>query len=253
LFVEGYRLTIVPKDTSQYSVLTVGNFQLLESSSSIRGAQQPLILYDVENRADCRLIREALCILSLPVSIVPCPKGGTQERDQPNTKNYAPRPLPYLMDPNTGITLSKRNDMLRYLFTTYGTGQIPWTLGGQKDDDRSIPMWTARVGVVWGRGGAGGTARPSAPASQPLTLWTYESSPFCTLVRETLGELDIPYISISCPRGSPDRQRLFELTGRFQAPCLQDPNNGVTLFESKAICEYLETVYGIRPSPVKYL
>ena len=56
---------------------------------------------------------------------------------------------------------------------------------------------------------------------------------------------------------SPNRQRMFDQTGRFQAPYLTDANTdtegGVALWESAAIIEYLQKVYGIADSPIKYL
>ena len=84
-------------------------------------------------------------------------------------------------------------------------------------------------------------------------MWSYEGSPFCKVVKETLCELELQHVQISCPRGSPNRQVLFEKTGRFQAPYLEDPNNGVNLFESAAICEYLKKIYGVKPSPIEFM
>jgi glutathione S-transferase len=36
-------------------------------------------------------------------------------------------------------------------------------------------------------------------------------------------------------------------------PYLEDPNTGVEMFESSAIIEYLETVYGVKESSVEYM
>ena len=45
-------------------------------------------------------------------------------------------------------------------------------------------------------------------------------------------------------RGSPKRQGIFERTGRFQVPYLEDPNTGVALFESADIVQYIKETYG---------
>ncbi|MDX1505340.1 MAG: glutathione S-transferase N-terminal domain-containing protein, partial [Spongiibacter sp.] len=46
------------------------------------------------------------------------------------------------------------------------------------------------------------------------------------------------------PITSPNRQRMFELTGRFQVPYLIDPNTGMDLYESTEILCYLNETYG---------
>ena len=62
-------------------------------------------------------------------------------------------------------------------------------------------------------------------------------------MRETLCALGLTHTLTSCARGSPNRDRLFALTGRFQAPYLQDPNTGVSMFESGDIVKYLNVAY----------
>jgi hypothetical protein len=50
---------------------------------------------------------------------------------------------------------------------------------------------------------------------------------------------------VSCARGSVNRDKLVEKTGRFQVPFLYDPNTGVEMFEGPEIVEYLESVYTV--------
>jgi len=148
------------------------------------------------------------------------------------------------------------DDIVDYLFRLYGkrSGEgevVPWTLR-KKNPFVTV---TAAIGVVLARLGAGGSYRDSNPpsADRPLVLWAYEGSPFCKVVRETLCSLEIPHTVVYSPRGSKNRQRLWEKTGRFQVPFLEDPNTGVELYESEAINQYLEKVYAVSPSPVKFL
>ncbi len=78
---------------------------------------------------------------------------------------------------------------------------------------------------------------------KPLTLWGYEGSPFVKIVRETLNSLGLSHILINCARGSANREKLYQITKRFQVPYLQDPNTGIDMFESPEIVKYLKSVY----------
>ena len=116
--------------------------------------------------------------------------------------------------------------------------------------------------------GAGGSYRESNPPvdgdrsektadktdQESIILWAYEGSPFCKVVRERLCEYEIPHTVIYTPRGSVNRQKLFDKTeGRFQVPFLEDRDTEVTLFESEAINEYLDKQYGRKKPQVQYL
>lgn len=208
---------------------------------------QPLILYDREGCPSCRLVREACSILSLQVYIRPCPKNGLQFASG-LSKSKELQNLPILDDPNTGIIGLKKDasSILNYLFKTYGNGKLPWTM--ENEGFAKVSSFLAMAS----RFGSGSNYETSDPPALPLTLWAYESSPFCKRVTERLGSLELEHKVIYCPRGSPNRQKLFEMTGRFQVPYLQDPNTGVDLWESSAICEYLTKQYALRTS-VEYL
>jgi glutathione S-transferase len=78
---------------------------------------------------------------------------------------------------------------------------------------------------------------------KPITVYSYEASPFCKIVREKLVELEIPHLMKSCGRGSMKRQELVDRRGVFQAPYIEDPNTGTAMFESSAIVKYLEETY----------
>ena len=71
---------------------------------------------------------------------------------------------------------------------------------------------------------------------------------FCAVVRETLCELEIPYVLQPCARGSTRRTSLARRAeGAFQVPYLEDPNTGVAMFESADIVEYLRSSYQVSP------
>jgi hypothetical protein len=93
------------------------------------------------------------------------------------------------------------------------------------------------------RFGKGSEFVDNKPPKSPIIFWAYESSPFCKIVREKLCELEIPHIIKTCARGSAKRQVLYEKTGVFQVPFIEDPNTGVNMFESAEIIKYLDTTY----------
>lgn len=251
VFCNGYKLSIIPKQPDRYTILTLfDKYQISETSTIPPQLQQrePLILYDIESCPYCRKVREAVSILSLDVIFRPCPKNGYPWRRFVKEK-YTVTTFPFLVDPNTQAQCCDSNQILEYLFSTYGNGKIPITL----TPNNSFVTASQVAGLLF-RGTNGGVAKPSnKPPFKPLTLHSYEGSPFCKLVKEKLCELELEHLQISCPRGSINRQKLFEKKGRFQVPYLQDDNTGVQLFESQAILEYLEKQYAIAKSPVKYM
>lgn len=250
VFCNGYQVSIVPKSQDRYTISELfSKYQLLESSGIPPRLQQqePLILYEFEACPECRKVREAVSILSLQVTFRPCPKKGFQWRREIELKYRKEASFPLLMDPNTNAQMFQSDAILEYLFQTYGNGDIPWTL----EPGSSFVTVSEAAGLLFRSNG--GTSKPSNPPTLPLVVWSYEGSPFCKLVKEKLSELEIQHSQISCPRGSANRQALFESKGRFQVPYLEDPNTGVSLFESQAICEYLEKQYAVAQSPVKYL
>jgi glutathione S-transferase len=252
--VDGYSIQLGPRDPRQYTVLSFGDkFQIREFSTTLRYPKQnqPLILYEFEGCPFCRKVREAVSILSLQVTFRPCPQGEPRFRQQVKTE-YGDQSstFPFLIDPNTGVRMFESNDIINYLYRVYGSSksQPPPTLA---PDNPLVPL-SAALGLLF-RLGRGATYRPSNIPDEPLVLWLYEGSPFCKIVRERLVELGLPHTQISCPRGSFNRDRLFDKVGTFQVPYLEDPNTNVQLFESAAIVEYLEKVYSLPEPKVKYL
>lgn len=239
-FASGYNISIGPNDEGKYSVARMAGQMVVETSSvgGFKRPSQPLVLYEFEACPFCKKVREACAILDLPVMFYPCPK------DSPNFREEAiadggKKMFPYLKDPNTGMSMYESDDIVQYLFNEYGDGEVPLTLG-------LGPVTSITAGLsLMGRMGRGSTYRDAKAPEQPLELWSYEASPFCKVVRETMVELELPHLMINCARGSPKRQEMFEKKGLFQVPFLIDPNTGVEMFESAEIVEYLEATYGL--------
>lgn len=224
--------------------------------AAVRPAQ-PLALYEMENCPYCRIVREALTALDLDAMIYPCPKGGLRFR--PLVREMGGKEqFPYLVDPNTGVAMYESVDIVDYLFTTYGGRAAVSTLTLRAVD---LPTSFAASALRFGRG----IQKRNAIAPElPLELWSFEGSPFARAVRETLCELEIPYLLRNTGRTGwqdwlppPLRERvlpgyqpeennraaLLALTGKVQVPYLHDPNSGAGMFESAEIVNYLLRTY----------
>ena len=198
---------------------------------------QPLELYEFEACPFCRKVREALSILDLDALVKPCPKNGPRFREEIRRRGGKAQ-FPYLIDPNTGIEMYESDDIIRYLFKTYGNGPAPMML-------RLGPVTdvTAAAASAW-RLRAGRTYRPARAPEKPLELWSFEASPFCRLAREALCSLELPYVLHNVAKGSTGREAFVARSGKMMVPYLVDPNTGRSMFESADIVRYLDETYG---------
>ena len=230
---------------------------------ALHAAQQPplpLRLYEFEACPFCRLVREALTALHLDVEIKPCPRGGQRFRPEAISLG-GKRMFPLLVDPNTDTTLYESRDILAYLFRTYGNGEVPTYYGRMLN----WPLVGALASAV--RLGRGRAARASRLPATPLSLYSFEGSPYSRLVRERLTELELPYTLHNLgkehwkelgtstrrllpgpyvPQQGSKRHAFWSAHGRVQVPYLEDPNTGAALFESVAIIDYLELTYALQ-------
>mgnify|MGYP001263456559 FL=1 len=197
---------------------------------------QPLVLYEFEACPYCRKVREALSALDLDVLVYPCPRGGPRFREQVRVRGGKAQ-FPYLVDPNTERALYESDDIVRYLYATYGAGPVPrgLTLGPLTDV-------SSMIASAW-RMGAGSRYRPARPPALPLELWSFEASPYCRLAREALSSLELPYLLHNVAKGSAQRAAFVARAGKMQVPYLVDPNTGAAMFESADIVRYLESTY----------
>jgi glutathione S-transferase len=101
--------------------------------------------------------------------------------------------------------------------------------------------------------GGGAAAKAAGPRPvEPITIYDFESCPFCRKVREALTELDLGAKILPSPKqGKRYRQELIERAGKPQFPYLIDPNTGREMYESDDIVAYLYAEYGdgSRPGP----
>ncbi len=201
-----------------------------------RRPEQPLHLYEFEGCPYCRKAREAFSMLDLDAVIYPCPKNGPRYREEVKRRGGKYQ-FPYLVDPNSGKAMYESDDIVRYVYETYGDGRVPLSL--------SLGAITLAGAALAGavRAGRGVSYRTAKPPLQPLELWSFEGSPFSRLAREALCELEIPYTLHNVAKGSAGREAFVERSGRMMVPYLADPNSGVEMFESADIVAYLYDTY----------
>lgn len=219
--------------------------------------QKPLELYEFEGCPFCRLTREVLTELDLDAVIYPCPRGGTRFRPEVECLG-GKQQFPYLVDPNTGVSLYESNDINAYLYKTYAGRPSPSRAPG------GAALAGSQLATAL-RGMKGMRAKSSHAPEKLLELYSFESSPYSRPVRELLCEMEIPYLLRNfgkahkadmgppwvrnkfypdAPITSRNRKAMREETGRSQVPCLVDPNTDVRMFESAKIVAYLIDTYG---------
>jgi glutathione S-transferase len=198
---------------------------------------QPLEVYEFEGCPYCRKVREALSVLDLDAIVYPCPKGGRTYRTEVERRG-GKQQFPYLVDPNDGVALYESDAIVRHLFRRYGTGDVPVAMALGPIGDAGAMLASAL------RLGAGVQRQPGRRPQRLLELYSFEASPFCRLVRETLTQLELPYLLHNVAKGSAKRPAFVALSGKMMVPYLVDPNTNTALFESADITAYLERTYG---------
>jgi len=218
--------------------------------------EKPLQLFEAEYCPFCRHVRESLTELDLDAMIYPVPKGGNRFRNR-LVKLGGKAKVPFLHDPNTGTKLYESEAIATYLYKEYGHD---W----EKVPERRITTSTLASAS---RGKNGMFAKPSTAPKKPLELYSFEGSPYARLVRETLCELEIPYLLHNCGKtpgshadylppeyrakyvhdympGTENRRKFLERAGRIMMPYIVDPNTGTAMFETRQIRDYLRKTYG---------
>ena len=285
LFVNGWRPCISPDVHTEYSLIRAFGFRFMEaralgkvredqvkSTEYLSRTDDPLptlTLYELEGCGACRRVREAICMLDVACVMRPCPLCATRNRlsaamaqlgvthDSHGSVHVEDAQLPYLEDSRTGAKLTGADSIITYLYSEYLDGAVPSPLVrpglmasicaqvavNARGTADGYPSTTSS----YRRGPAGAFySRPSHQPTKPLQLWAYEASPFCSVVREALSQLELPYVLQPCARGSPRRTQLMHRSGgKFQVPYLEDANTGTAMFESAEIIKYLRTEYSV--------
>lgn len=199
----------------------------------------PLELYEFEGCPFCRKVRDALTELDLGYISRAAGHGASTERQLALGGKLQ---VPMLFDPNTGETLYQSEDIIDHLHASYGgRPRSPWLRRlAPLDTGNSALASAARMARVE-------VEAPYKARVQPehlLELWSFEASPYCRRVRETLTRLGLDYRVHNVGKRGRRRPELVALGGKMQVPYLVDPNTGSALYESNDIVAYLRQTYG---------
>jgi len=215
-----------------------------------------LELYDCENEPECRPVREALTMLDLDVIVYPVPRKGKRFRKQLVKMSDADR-VPLLHVPSTGEKLEGAQSIVDYLYTRFAPE-------GEKAPKNLLMLASVACAL---RGSKGKNATNGKAPEQLLELYSFEASPYSRLVRETLCELEIPYLLHNVGKSpgkmveylppmlrenrvkdyqpeTENRRKLVARGGHMMVPYLVDPNTGTAMYESADIQAYLLKTYG---------
>ena len=219
-----------------------------------RAPAKPLVLFEAEYCPYCRYVREALTALDLDALVYPIPKRGQRFKEELVALGGKPQ-IPFLVDPNTDSKLYESTNIVEHLYREYGPE-------GAKVPSLRI---ASSLNATLLRGSKGMFSAPGEPPAEPLELYSFEASPFARLVRESLCELEVPFLLRNVGKspgrlaewmppklrhkrgyvpGSKKRQELAERGGKVMVPYLVDPNRGVAMYESADIQRYLRANYG---------
>ena len=130
-----------------------------------------LELYDCENDAECRPVREALTMLDLEVMVYPVPGNGKRFRKQLAEKSGS-NLVPFLHDPNTGECSSRvQKSIVDYLYS-------PIRTRGRESPDEPVTA-CIRLQAVLARKQGDNTPEPGKAPEQAARALLFRGQPLC--------------------------------------------------------------------------
>ncbi|EOY17048.1 Thioredoxin family protein isoform 2 [Theobroma cacao] len=207
-------------------------------------------LFEFEACPFCRRIREALTELDLSVEVYPCPKGSIRHREMVRSFGGKEQ-FPFLIDPNTEISMYESGDIVKYLFTQYGKGRNPSMGLLERYLSQNVTLhstlftgWMPTI-LRAGRGMMLWDKARQDPPPRKLELFSCENNPYSRIVREALCELELPYILQNVGEGSRRTKLLLDASGSKEIPYMIDPNTGTQIGDYKKILTYLFKTYSV--------
>ncbi|GAQ89363.1 hypothetical protein KFL_005140070 [Klebsormidium nitens] len=105
------------------TLLRAGRGMTRYPKAPVEAPGKMLELYSYENNQFARLVREALCELELPYILHNTGKGSAGRAVLLQLKGNTQ--VPYLVDPNTATSVGDSEEIVKYLFKTYGQASTP--------------------------------------------------------------------------------------------------------------------------------
>ncbi|KAF3782931.1 hypothetical protein EJ110_NYTH20231 [Nymphaea thermarum] len=170
------------------------------------------------------------------IPVLKAPRGTVKWLGNLEEKNSE---FPFLIDPNTGISMYESGEIVKYLYQQYGQGR---NLSPGLLESTLFTGWVPTI-LRAGRGLKLWTKAKTVAPPQKLELFSYENNPYARIVREALCELELPYILSNVGEGSSRVSYLYQISGSKEVPYLIDPNNGVQLSNFREILSYLFRTY----------
>ncbi|KAF4390322.1 hypothetical protein G4B88_024328 [Cannabis sativa] len=238
-------LEVLTSSLSSLARFPWGSKSLSDSLGTTNTVDPPmrLQLFEFEACPFCRRVREAITELDLSVEVYPCPKGSLRHREM--VRRFGGKEqFPFLIDPNTDITMYESGDIVKYLFEQYGQGRKP---SAGLLESTLVTGWVPTLL----RAGRGMTLWEKArldPPPKMLELFSYENNQYARIVREALCELEVPYILQNVGEGSSRSKFLIDAIGSKEVPFLIDPNTGTQIGDYKKILPYLFQTYSTESS-----
>eukprot|EP00532_Pseudo-nitzschia_australis_P014970 CAMPEP_0168274592 /NCGR_PEP_ID=MMETSP0141_2-20121125/17376_1 /TAXON_ID=44445 /ORGANISM="Pseudo-nitzschia australis, Strain 10249 10 AB" /LENGTH=481 /DNA_ID=CAMNT_0008216181 /DNA_START=64 /DNA_END=1509 /DNA_ORIENTATION=- len=214
------------------------------SISSPSGAanrpQKPLILYSYEGNQFCRPVREVLMELDITYELRSAGKESPRRAELASITGGSSQ-CPYLIDPNTGVSMPESAVIVEYLYKNYAL----WTPPSEILEWASSNVMTLAKPVFGflsplqaGAKDADSNYKENLEeakreinteaASDPVVVYTYELSPFSSETKSLLDRLDVEYKEISLGKewipgliaenGAIKRAALLEMTGQSSLP-----------------------------------
>ncbi|CAI5475414.1 unnamed protein product [Closterium sp. Yama58-4] len=123
VFSEGYNAKVESSSAvkdEDYALGPVMGYKLVETTTGeLKPATKPIELYEFEGCPFCRKVREMVSVLDLDVLFYPCPVNGPTYRPKA-IEMGGKRQFPYMVDPNTGVSMYESDEIIKYLANTYG-------------------------------------------------------------------------------------------------------------------------------------
>ncbi|PKI49340.1 hypothetical protein CRG98_030268, partial [Punica granatum] len=129
VFVSGYSASFASENEippGQYA-LDLAGAKIKETSRIGPRPEKPIEIYEFESCPFCRKVREIVAILDLDVLFYPCPRNGPNFRPKV-VQMGGKQQYPYMVDPNTGVAMYESDEIIKYLVTKYGDGNVPFML-----------------------------------------------------------------------------------------------------------------------------
>ncbi|KAL3791663.1 hypothetical protein HJC23_003920 [Cyclotella cryptica] len=200
---------------------------------------QPLVLYSYEGNQFCRLVREVLTELDLVFELRSAGKMSPRRNELAKIAGGSSQ-CPYLIDPNTGVKLAESADIISYLYKTYGL----WTPPNELLQSISgvvtpllAPLYRVIAPLQAGSYRENEFEYKSEIAeakatiydeilANPVVVYTYEYSPFCSEATALLENCGIQFKEISLGlewipgliSEPAKRAALLEITGQSSLP-----------------------------------